>query len=139
MRLENTGLRFASNSRAELGAILEALRQNERDDLEIESDSLTSLRAICNLSEKYEDINRRHNWEGIQNEDLLKSILIRLRTRKAQTYFKWVKGHELTTTVTTGQTPSQTKDEPVTHKYQWTTMTGMTTTQLSKMVRDYRH
>ena len=54
MRLENTGLRFASNSRAELGAILEALRQNERDDLEIESDS---LRAICNLSEKYEDIH----------------------------------------------------------------------------------
>ena len=57
MRLENTGLRFASNSRAELGAILEALRQNERDDLEIESDSLTSLRAICNLSEEYEDRN----------------------------------------------------------------------------------
>ena len=47
------GLKFASNSRAELGAILEALRQNERDDLEIESEPgpLTSLRAICNLSE----------------------------------------------------------------------------------------
>ena len=38
-------VRTASNSRAELGAILEALRQNESDD-RIESDSLTSLRAI---------------------------------------------------------------------------------------------
>ena len=42
--------------RAELGAILEALKQNETDDLEIETDSLSSLRAICNLLEKYEDI-----------------------------------------------------------------------------------
>ena len=46
------------------------------DDLEIESDALTSLRAICNLSERYEDIDRI----GIQNEDPLKGILIRLRT-----------------------------------------------------------
>ena len=36
--------------------------------MEIESDSLTSLRAICNLSERYEDVN----WTRIQNEDLLK-------------------------------------------------------------------
>ena len=89
MKLENNRMRTASNSRAELGAILEALRQNEVDDLEIESDSLTSLRAICKLSERYEDIN----WVGFQNEDLLKGILIKLRTRNAETSFKWVKGH----------------------------------------------
>ena len=57
MRLESKGMRTASNSRAELGAILEALRQNEVDDLEIESDSLMSLRAVCKLSEQYEDIS----------------------------------------------------------------------------------
>ena len=89
MKLESKEMRTASNSRAELGAILEALRQNEVDDLEIESDSLTSLRAICKLSEGYKDIN----WVGVQNEDLLKGILIKLRTRNAETSFKWVKGH----------------------------------------------
>jgi hypothetical protein len=56
LKLECPGENTASNSRAELGAILEALKQNETDDLEIESDSLSSLRAICTLSEKYEDI-----------------------------------------------------------------------------------
>ena len=55
--LESRGKNIASNSRAELGAILEALKQNETDDLDIKSGSLTSLRAICNLSEKYEDLN----------------------------------------------------------------------------------
>jgi len=90
MKLMNHESRIASNSRAELGAILEALRQNETDDLEIESASLTSLRAICSHSEKYEDLN----WQGIQNADLLKGILIRLRTRPARTAFTWVKGHE---------------------------------------------
>ena len=58
-------------------AILEALRQNGADELEIESGSLTSLRAIWNPSEKYEDLK----WYGIQNADLLKGILIRLRTK----------------------------------------------------------
>ena len=57
IRLESRGENIASNSRAELGAILEALKQNETDDLNIKSDSLTSLRAICNLAEKYEDLN----------------------------------------------------------------------------------
>ena len=51
IKIVTTGNKTASNSQAELGAILEALRQNETDDLEIESDSLTSLRAICNLSD----------------------------------------------------------------------------------------
>jgi len=55
MKLTNHESRIASNSRAELAAILEALRQNETDDLEIESDSLTSLKAICTHSEKYFD------------------------------------------------------------------------------------
>ena len=90
MELKNNGTDIASNSRAELGAILEALRQNEEDDLEIESDSLTSLRAICTHAEKYED----QNWSGVRNSDLLKAILINLRTRPARTSFKWVKGHE---------------------------------------------
>jgi len=53
-----------------------------------------SLRNIghtrTNLSDKYEDLN----WLGVQNVDLLKSILIKLRTRTARTAFKWVKGHE---------------------------------------------
>ena len=46
--------------------------------------------AICTHSNKYEDLN----WSGIQNADLLKSMIIRLRTRPAQTAFKWVKGHD---------------------------------------------
>jgi len=90
MKLTNHESRIASNSRAELAAILEALRQNETDDLEIESDSLTCLKAICTHSEKYKDLN----WLGIQNPDLLKGIPIRLRTRPARTAFTWVKGHE---------------------------------------------
>jgi len=91
LRLEGQQTKPASNSRAELGAILEALRQNEMDDLEIESDSLTSLRAICTQAEKHEDLN----WIETQNADLLKSILINLRTRPARTSFKWVKGHDV--------------------------------------------
>jgi ribonuclease HI len=89
LKLKTQGTKTVSNSRAELGAILEALRQNEDDDLVIESDSLTSLRAICNLSNTHEDLN----WSGIRNADLLKGILIRLRTRLAKTSFRWVKGH----------------------------------------------
>jgi len=82
LELKNKGENIASNSRAELGAILEALKQNETDNLNIESDSLSSLRAICNLSERYEDLN----WIGVRNADLLKSILIRLLINdKAQT------------------------------------------------------
>jgi len=57
-----------SNSRAELSAILETLRRNEVDDLVIQSDSLTSLNAICKDSLKYED----QAWNGVQNSDLLK-------------------------------------------------------------------
>ena len=45
---------------------------------------------ICKDSTKYED----QAWNGVQNSDLLKGILIRLRTRPAQTKFQWVKGHD---------------------------------------------
>jgi len=88
--MDGQGSKPPSNSRAELGAILEALRRNESDDLEIESDSLTSLRAIYTYADKYEDLN----WSELSNSDLLKSILIKLRTRPARTAFKWVKGHK---------------------------------------------
>ena len=88
--LDPRGEAYASNLRAELGAILETLRQNERDNLIIESDSLSSLGAICKDSIKYEDLN----WNRIINADLLKGILIRLRTRLALTEFRWVKGHD---------------------------------------------
>ena len=84
LKLENHQDYPASNSRAELSAILEALRQNEVDDLIIESDSLSSLRAICRDSVRYED----QGWNGTQNADLLKRILVRLRTRPAQVE-KW--------------------------------------------------
>jgi len=90
MSLTNQGEEAPSNSRAELGAILEALRRNEVDDLEIESDSLTSLRAICVDAEGYED----RAWLGVRNADLIKAILIRLRKRPARTAFRWVKGHD---------------------------------------------
>jgi len=88
--MDGQGPKPASNSRAELGAILEALSQNESDDLEIESDSLTSLRAICTYADKYEDLN----WSDVSKSDLLKSVLIKLRMRPARTAFKWVKGRE---------------------------------------------
>ena len=45
---------------------------------------------ICKDSIKYEDLN----WNGIINANLLKGILIRLRTRLALTEFRWVKGHD---------------------------------------------
>ena len=90
MKLDPQGEVSTSNSRAELGAILETLRQNDRDNLIIESDSLTSLRAICKDSIEYEDLN----WNGVLNADLLKGILSRLRTRPALTEFRWVKGHD---------------------------------------------
>jgi len=61
MELKNNRTDIASNSHAELGAILEALRQNEEDNLEVEPDLLTSLRAICSHTEKYED----QNWSGV--------------------------------------------------------------------------
>ena len=63
------------------------------DDPEIESDALTSLRAICHLSERYED----NDWIGTQNEDPLKGILIRLRARNAQTTLR---DRQKTTTTT---------------------------------------
>ena len=84
LKLENHQNYPASNSRAELSAILEALRQNEVDDLIIESDSLSSVRAICRDSVRYKD----QGWNGTQNTDLLKHILVRLRTRPAQVE-KW--------------------------------------------------
>jgi len=90
MSLMNQGKEAPSNSRAELGAILEALRRNEIDDLEIGSDSLTSLRAICVDAEEYED----QDWLGVRDADLIKAILIRLHTRPARTAFRWVKGHD---------------------------------------------
>lgn len=65
--------KLVSSSRAELTAILEALKQNTVDDLEIESDSLSSLRAICTHLGKYED----PNWSDVKNADILKGILIR--------------------------------------------------------------
>ena len=68
------GEKLVSNSRAELAAILEALKQNNMDDLQIESDSLSSLRAICNHLDKFEDLN----WSGVKNVDILKGILVRL-------------------------------------------------------------
>ena len=84
LKLENQEDKYASNSRAELSAILEALRQNEADDLEILSEPPSSPRAIRKESDKFEDLN----WNGMQNTVLSKGILIRLRTRPAQTTFR---------------------------------------------------
>ena len=90
LKLESHAGASTSNSRGEPGAILETLRQNKTDDLLIESDSLSSLRAICKDSIRYEDLDRN----GVRNADLLKGILIKVRTRLALTEFKWVKGHD---------------------------------------------
>ena len=90
LRLMNQGEKTVLNSRAELAAILEALKQNTMDDLVIESDSLSNLRAICNQLDKFKDLN----WSGVKNADILKGILVRLHSRPAKTAFKWVKGHE---------------------------------------------
>ena len=88
LKLENNADGSASKSRAELYAILETLRRNETDNLTIESKSLMNLRTICKESAKHED----QGWNGTQNSDLLKGILIRLRTRPARMEFRWVKG-----------------------------------------------
>lgn len=52
-----SGLLVSFKEVTTLGAILEVLGQNKTDDLEIESDSRTSLRAICIHSDRYEDLN----------------------------------------------------------------------------------
>lgn len=46
--------------------------------------------TLAKDSNRYEDLN----WKGVLNADLLKGILIKLRTRPAKTEFKWVKGHD---------------------------------------------
>ena len=57
LKLDPRGEAYAPNSRVELGVVLETLRQNERDNLIIELDSLLSLRVICKDLIKYEDLN----------------------------------------------------------------------------------
>ena len=73
-----SGLLVSFKEVTTLGAILEVLGQNETDDLEIESDSLTSLRAICTHSDRYENLN-------FKAQTRLKAFLIRLGTRLART------------------------------------------------------
>jgi ribonuclease HI len=83
------GLPAPNNQKAELIAILVALRDNRNTNLEIRSDSETSILGIIKHSREWED----NNWLDVAESDLLKAIIAELRQRSYETHFKWVKGH----------------------------------------------
>jgi ribonuclease HI len=91
---QNLGLKLdgivQTNQRAELTAILAALRSNSSDDdLLIYSDSLTSLNILCNKIEHYEDMG----WHNVKNANILMDIVDELRTRQGTCEFMWVEAH----------------------------------------------
>lgn len=78
-----------SNQRAELIAIMEALRLKKGGHMKICSDSRYSVDGITKHLNKWED----ENFQGRENEKEWKEIAYLLRQRTGPTSFTWVKGH----------------------------------------------
>ncbi|KAF9455643.1 ribonuclease H-like domain-containing protein, partial [Collybia nuda] len=78
-----------TNQRAELAAILITLEKNQKDNLEIRSDSRTSIEGITKHLETWED----KDWLGVKNQQEWKKIAYLLRIRDGTTGFKWIKAH----------------------------------------------
>jgi ribonuclease HI len=78
-----------TSQKAELAAILVALRENKKSKLKIRTDSTSAIQGILNLSRDWED----KGWHRVENADLYKAILSELRQRSSTCSLKWVKGH----------------------------------------------
>lgn len=82
--------REQSNQRAEVIAVMEALRVVPQDQLlEIHTDSRYVIDGICKYSVDWEN----KGWVNVLNSDVFRVCVARLRSRRGRTYFKWVKGH----------------------------------------------
>lgn len=78
-----------TNQRAELIAVLEAIRINKNHNIEIRTDSRYCIDGILLHAKKNEDAN----WMDISNADVWKAVISTLRQRTSTTTFKWIKGH----------------------------------------------
>jgi len=78
-----------TNQKAEIIAIMEAVKKETKKKMTIISDSKTVLEGIIKHHKKWED----HDWLYIENRKEWEELIYRLRIRRAETTFKWVKGH----------------------------------------------
>jgi ribonuclease HI/endonuclease/exonuclease/phosphatase family metal-dependent hydrolase len=78
-----------NNQKAELAAILVALRQNKDRPIIIITDSETAVDGILKQIRKWEDLG----WHRIENKEYYRAILSELRQRKYESKIKWIKGH----------------------------------------------
>jgi ribonuclease HI len=82
--------RTQTNQRAELIAIIIALKKKRSHKIKIRSDSKTCLEGIIRNLKSWED----KDFLEIANEEEWRYLAYLLRRRKATTKFKWIKGHE---------------------------------------------
>lgn len=78
-----------TNQRAEMIAIIIAVKQALQNDLTIISDSKTTLEGILKHVKTWED----DGYLNVQNSDLWQSLMAAIRMRGSVTQFQWVKGH----------------------------------------------
>jgi ribonuclease HI/endonuclease/exonuclease/phosphatase family metal-dependent hydrolase len=90
---ENTSIRMEvptpNNQKAELAAILIALRKHKESPIEIRTDSETAVLGITKHATNWEDIG----WHRVENADYYKAIISELRQRTNPCTLKWIKGH----------------------------------------------
>lgn len=79
-----------TNQKAEIVAIMEAVRLNLTAKMTIKSDSKTVLEGIVKHHKKWED----NDWLNIENRKEWEELIYRLRQRTGETKFKWIKGHD---------------------------------------------
>jgi ribonuclease HI len=79
-----------TNQRAELIAIIEAIKQTENKNVTITTDSMTCIENITENLQKWED----KSWLEVKNSEDWKALAYLLRKKAGTTEFKWVKGHD---------------------------------------------
>lgn len=114
-------------SRAQCDPGSTTTKRNKRPG--IESDSLSSGRAICNHPDKFEDMS----WSRVKNADFLEGILIRL----LRTAFQMGQRTRHRLRPQQGRRPS-TRRERATHWRDRTKMNGSTTIRPSRAGEDFR-
>jgi ribonuclease HI len=79
-----------SNQVGEIAAVILAARAvPDFVELEIQSDSLTTIEGLTQHLEMWEN----RGWIGVKNSKLLRVAAYQLRKRSTPTHFQWVKGH----------------------------------------------
>jgi len=78
-----------TNQRAELIAIIEAIKIAKNENATILTDSLTCIENITENLTKWED----KNWIDVRNSNDWKALAYLLRRKSGTTEFKWIKGH----------------------------------------------